>query len=305
MNTIYYTLDVFTQTAFQGAQVAVFPFSSALPESFLARLASEVNLSESVFVSPSETEKNAFKLRIFSPNGEVGFAGHPMLAVAHVLVETGQVKLEGAYTTISLEQNKQTIEVNISAAEGGSTFVQFTLQSSAVIDRYTPPGNELASILSIEERHIDHMFYHTRMASDGVPYLIVPLTSQQAVEDARFDLKAWGQSTAPAMAAQEILLFSGKTKSNDSNFHARLVGPSIGLHEDPPVGSVLPAFAGYLASHDNVKEGTYSFAIDRGTVDTRRSLLNLEMDVKKGRPITLRVGGSSVLISKSELLIKV
>jgi len=135
--------------------------------------------------------------------------------------------------------------------------------------------------------------------------LIVPLTSQQAVEDARFDLKAWGQSTAPAMAAQEILLFSAKTKSNDSNFHARLVGPSIGLHEDPPVGSVLPAFAGYLASHDNVKEGTYSFAIDRGTVDTRRSLLNLEMDVKKGRPITLRVGGSSVLISKSELLIKV
>jgi len=167
MNTIYYTLDVFTQTAFQGAQVAVFPFSSALPESFLARLASEVNLSESVFVTPSETEKNAFKLRIFSPNGEVGFAGHPMLAVAHVLVETGQVKLEGAYTTISLEQNKQTIEVNISAAEGGSTFVQFTLQSSAVIDRYTPPGNELASILSIEERHIDHINCTANLATSG------------------------------------------------------------------------------------------------------------------------------------------
>jgi len=305
MSITYYTLDVFTKTAFQGAQIAVFPFAADLSEELLPFIARELNLSETVFIYPSEGNSNTFKLRIFSPTAEIDFAGHPMLAVAHVLVETGQVKQEGAYTKITLEQNKQAIEVNISAQDSGSSFVQFTLQSSAIVDRYTPPGNELASILSIEERHIDHIFYHTRMASDGVPYLIVPLTSQQAVEEARFDLKAWGQSTAPAMAAQEILLFSAKTKMKGSNFHARLVGPSIGLHEDPPVGSVLPAFAGYLASHDNIREGTYSFAIDRGTVDTRLSLLNLEMDVKKGRPITLRVGGNSVLISKNELLIKV
>jgi Predicted epimerase, PhzC/PhzF homolog len=138
--------------------------------------------------------------------------------------------------------------------------------------------------------------------SGGLPYLVVPVKSQQAVRKARFDIKAWSQSSAPAMAAQEYFYcLSPKTNSADSNFHARLLGPNIGFNEDPPIGSAMPTFAGYLASHDHIREGTYSFAIDRGTTDTRRSLLHIEMDKHASRPVTLRVGGDSVLVSKCEL----
>ncbi|ORU90454.1 MAG: isomerase [Cycloclasticus sp. symbiont of Poecilosclerida sp. M] len=301
MNTTYYTLDVFTDTAFQGAQIAVFPQAGDLPDDALLRIASELNLSETVFIFP--LDESTYKLRIFSPQQEIDFAGHPILAAAHVLAESGQIVLNGDYTSITFKQNAQDVIANISADKQGQKFVQFTLQSSPVVDRFTPTGSELAKLLSIDEGDIDHTTYHTRLVSGGLPYLVVPLKSQVAVRKAKFDLKAWGQSSAPAIAAQEILVFSAKTDTNDSNFHARLMGPSIAFNEDPPIGSAIPSFVGYLASHDHIREGTYSFAIDRGTMDTRRSLLHIEMDKRSGSPITLRVGGDSVLVSKSQLLI--
>jgi len=303
MNSIYYTLDVFTNTPFQGVQTAVFPYAEKLSDESLIDIAREINVPETVFIYPVD-EDDTFKLRIFSPKGEIDFAGHPMLATAHVLLETGQIKLEGAYTSINLKQKTQDIVANISVNDDGAKFVQFTLQCMPVVDRYTPPGSELARLLTINENDIDHSTYHTRLVSDGLPYLIVPLKSQDAVDKACFDLNAWSLSSAPAMAAQEIMLFSSKTNSSDSNFHVRLVGPNIGLHEDPPVGSAMPVFAAYIASHEEIREGTYSFAIDRGMAGKRRSLLQLEMDKHIGRPLTLRVGGDSVLVSKSELLVK-
>jgi len=99
------------------------------------------------------------------------------------------------------------------------------------------------------------------------------------------------------------LLFSKRTDMPDANFHARLLGPNIGHLEDPPIGSAMPCFAGYLSSHEHIREGTYTFTIDRGVPETRRSLLHIEMDKHAGRPITLRVGGESVLVSENKLIL--
>ncbi|RLA40399.1 MAG: PhzF family phenazine biosynthesis protein, partial [Gammaproteobacteria bacterium] len=150
---------------------------------------------------------------------------------------------------------------------------------------------------------IDSRTFHSRLVSVDLPYLIVPLTSQQAVRKARFSLDAWSQSSAPAMAAQEIFIFSGRTSNPDTDFHGRLLGPNIGALEDPPIGSAMPCFAGYLGDHEHIREGTYTFAIDRGTPETRRSLLNIEVDYHTGKPSTIRVGGEVVLVSKNTLIL--
>lgn len=303
MNITYYTLDVFTDTLFQGAQIAVFPEAEQVPDELLGRIAREINLSETAFIYNVEEEENTFKVRIFSPSGEKDFAGHPILAIANVLAETSKISMLSNYTSFTLKQNSQNVTVNISVDDRGKRFVQFTLSSTPIVDRFTPPSHELAKLLSIDENDIDKTNYHTLLVSSGLPYLIVPLKSQATVRSARFDVKAWAESSAPAMAAQEIFVFSAKTDLDDCNFHGRLMGPSISDREDPPLGSAMPTFAGYLASHDHIRVGTYSFAIDRGTLETRRSLLHIEMDKRIGRPVTLRVGGDSVLVSKSELLI--
>jgi len=302
MSHTYYTLDVFTDTPFQGAQIAVFPNADAIDEALLPTIAKEINLSETVFIYP--TDSDAFQLRTFSVHGEIDFAGHPVLAAGHVLVETGQVVLSNKNTAVTFKQNAQDLTVNITKIDDDTCPVQFTLESNPTIDRYTPTKQELAAILSLEESDIDHSDFQALLVSCGLPYLVVPVASQEIVRKARFNVDAWSQSSAPAMAAQEIILFTSKTSSADTNFHARILGPKIGLHEDPPIGSSLPSLTGYMAWHDHLRDGTYTFAIDRGTLDTRRSLLHVEMDKRAGRPLTLRVEGQSVLISKNTLLPK-
>jgi len=302
MSHTYYTADVFTQTLFQGAQIAVFPTAANFDDEQMSLISRELNLSETVFVSPGEQDNN-FKLRIFTPLKEISFAGHPVLATAKALVEEGLITLNDGKATACFQQKAGDLSVNIEQREGEPLFVQFSLTSDPVIDRYTPRASELAALLSIDESDIDTHTFQTRLVSIGLPYLILPLASQAAVRKARFDMKAWSQSSAPAMAAQEILVFSNKTDNSDTDFHARLLGPSIGVHEDPPIGSVMPCFTGYLGSHDAIREGTYTFIIDRGTVETRRSVLAIEMDNHADKATTLRVGGNVVLVSKNSLLL--
>ncbi|MDO9399480.1 MAG: PhzF family phenazine biosynthesis protein, partial [bacterium] len=80
-------------------------------------------------------------------------------------------------------------------------------------------------------------------------------------------------------------------------------GPRIGMHEDPPVGSAMPAFASYLCSFEFLQKGTYTFAVDRGDENYRRSVLNLEMDHKGEDTLTIRVGGAAVMVAEGVMTI--
>jgi trans-2,3-dihydro-3-hydroxyanthranilate isomerase len=166
---------------------------------------------------------------------------------------------------IRLKQNTGPVAINIIARDGQPELVQFSLRPEPVIDRFVPREIEIAEFLNIPVGSIDNKKYQPMMVSCGFPYLVVPLTSYRAVRDARFDLSIWGQTTAPATSAQEILLFSNQTANSAAKFHARLVGPRIGVGEDPPIGSSIPAFTSYLCAQSNARRGSYRFAVDRGT----------------------------------------
>ncbi|MDD1636441.1 MAG: PhzF family phenazine biosynthesis protein, partial [Methylococcaceae bacterium] len=101
----------------------------------------------------------------------------------------------------------------------------------------------------------------------------------------------------------EILLFAPKTPFVDSDFNARLLGPRIGIHEDPPIGSAMPAFASYLCSFEHTRKGTHTFAVDRGDAHMRRSVINLEMDHKGQEQLTLRVGGEAVMFAQGTIFL--
>lgn len=297
----FFTVDVFAERVFQGAPIAVFPRAEAIPETLLPALASELGLSETVFLYPS-TSADRFGVRVFSAAGEVGPAGHPLLAAGSALLAAGLVEPPGNRALpLVLTHAGGDIAVNLGPQRGRACFVQFSLRVEPVLDRYTPTAAELAALLSLAERDIDTRGFGVRLASTGKPYLIVPLVDQQAVDRARFDFDAWSHSSAPALAAQEIFLFSRRTGSRDADFHGRLLGPGIGLREDPPIGAVMPCFAGYLADHESIREGTYTFAIDRGRKETRRSLLHVELDKRRDRPTKVRVGGDTVLVARGTL----
>ncbi|MDF1589825.1 MAG: PhzF family phenazine biosynthesis protein [Gammaproteobacteria bacterium] len=303
MSLSYYVADVFTNKIFSGAQIAVFPHADDLTTEQMALIASEMNLSETVFVSNPNKDNKSRRMRIFSPLAEIDFAGHPIIATAFVLGHSGNVELTEGITPLTFIQNGGEIDVNVTVVEGKPSFVQFATKVTSVIDRYAPSDIELAEFLSISPDEIDKKKYSTRLVSCGFPYLVVPVWNYETARKAKFNHKAWNHSSAPLTAALEVLLFSPKTPYRDANFNARLLGPNIGVHDDPPVGSAMPAFASYLCSFDFTQLGTHTFAVDRGDDKNRRSVLNIEMDHKGKEELALRIGGEAVMVAEGKLYI--
>lgn len=301
MNRQYYIADVFTRDIFNGAQIAVFPNGDGLSDEQMQKIANELNLWETVFVFHPGGDLR--KLRMFSPKAEVDFAGHPVVATAYVLGLCGDIALDDGITSVVFEQNTGPIEVNITSEQGKPSFVQFTSKVSSIVDRFAPSDEELAAFLSISQSDLDHIRYSARLVACGLPYLIVPVWKYETVRKARFDYAAWSRSVAPQTAAQEILLFAPKTPYPDSDFNLRLLGPHIGLDDDPPVGAAVPAFASYLCSFEHTRKGTHTFAVDRGDAHSRRSVLNIEMDHKGKAQLTIRVGGSAVIFAQGTIFL--
>ncbi|MGY6277850.1 PhzF family phenazine biosynthesis protein [Methylomonas sp. MgM2] len=294
----YYIADVFTDRVFNGAQIAVFPNADGLNPNTMAAIAKELNLTETVFVFHRIHAENVRRLRIFSPLREIDFAGHPIIATAHVLAVSGDLALNDHVTKVNFEQNVGSIEVNVTGINGEPHFVQFTRSVSAIVDRFAPSDDELCQFLGLQPSELDHKKYSPRLVSCGFPYLIVPVWQYESVRKARFDYAAWSQSAAPQTAAQEIMLFAPKSPNPDSDFNVRLLGPNIGVKDDPPVGSAMPAFCSYLCSFEHTRKGTHVFSVERGERTSRRSLLQLEMDNKQQEKLTVRIGGQAVIFAE-------
>lgn len=299
----FYITDVFTNRIFNGAQVAVFPEADGLNNKQMALVAEELNLFETVFIFHKEGDENIHKMKIFSPRGEMDFAGHPVVAAAFVLASAGLIEVKEPYTPLVFEQNSGLMNVNVTWKDEEPCFVQFSRKVSPTVDYYTPTVGEIAGFLNIDPGHIDDKKYSPRLVSCGFPYLVVPVYYYETLRKAKFDYAAWSQSIAPQTAAQEILLFSAKTPFQNSDFSVRLVGPSIGQNVEPPVGTAMPAFASYLCSFDHLQKGTYTFGVDRGEEKSRCSMINLEMDHKGEDELNLRIGGEAVMMVKGVMTI--
>jgi trans-2,3-dihydro-3-hydroxyanthranilate isomerase len=291
----YYMADIFTHQVFSGAQVAVFPDANGLNNQQMALVARELNLSETVFLFQGDSNNASWRMKIFSPLGEMDYAGHPVVAAAYVLASTGKINKQEPYSSLEFVQNSGAIDISVSWRGDTPSFVQFSTKVSSTVDYYTPTEAEIAGFLGFDSSHIDQKKYQTRLVSCGFPYLVVPLFYYETVRSAKFNYAAWSQSIAPQTAAQEILLFSPKTPNTDSDFSVRLVGPNIGPHDDPPVGTALSAFSAYLCSFDHLQKGTYVYAVERGEEKIRRSVINLEMDHKGADELALRIGGEAVM----------
>jgi len=306
-NYHYYTADVFTEQAFNGVPIPVFTEASGLNDVQMQQLASELSTNSTVFLFPSDDSPHHKKIRVFSPQQELPAGMHTILAASFVLAEKGFVPLTEQHTPISFDaysaiQGIDKTQTYVSKkTDGAAGLVQQTYHTHAAIDYYTPSTAELAAMLSLTPADIGFDHYKPLIVSCGVPYLIVPIMSYKAIREAKFNEAAWSNSSAPSSLAQEILLFANNTDDNPADFHARLLGPAIAHHEDPPIGGAIAAFANHICSHEHIQTGTHVFGIQRGANDARKSFFFVEMDNNKSHDLTIRVGGYAVLMSTATI----
>ncbi len=304
----YCTVDVFTQTVFSGAQIAVVygakdSNDETLTETQMQSIAAEFNLSDTVFVSAIDASKNQFSLKVFTPHKETGFGSHTIVAAAHVLAHVGQLSLKQKHTPLLLNHRGVDLSVHVSHENGEIQLTQLSLDTAPIVDNYVPSTEDLSELLSLSSRDLELKPFRSLLVSNNGVYIVVPVKNLETIKAAQFNHKAWNQSLAPNTAAQQLLLFCQRGESPGSDFHLKLLGPNIGHQEDPPVGAAIPAFSAYLCAHPHVKKGTYSFIAERGLQSSRQSLLHVELDNKGNDQLTLRVGGNAVVVSEGRMKI--
>lgn len=296
------TLDVFTDTLFGGNPLAVLTDARGLSTEQMEQITREFNLSETVFLLPPEDPANSRRVRIFTPGRELPFAGHPTVGTAFLLAATGMIPLTDGETCIVLEEGVGPVAVTIQVENGAPISAELTAAQAPEFRNDVPSAMEVASVLSLSESDVSTGKFATEAVSCGVPFLVVPLTSRDAVSRARLDRAAFERVLA-GMWAREVFLFDVSAVSGGGVIRARMFAPDLGIGEDPATGSAAVCLAGYLAKR-SADNATLRWTVAQGVEMGRPSTLMISAERRNGAVHAVRVAGESVLVSEGTLRVK-
>ena len=298
----YFTLDVFTDQRFGGNPLAVILDARALTSAQMLQVTREFNYSESTFVLPAETPDTTKRVRIFTPGGEVPFAGHPTVGTAIALVFSGDAPATGESVHVVLGENVGPVPVTVRLTDGVPTWAQL---STAIMPIEKPPmdravvaellGLTLADLMTTDA-------YAPTDTSCGLPFLIVPLATRDAVSRARIVESVFARTLRGTECAM-VMVFAMVHDVPGVDVHCRVFCPDDGVPEDSATGSANAALGGYLAAR-TPRTGTLRWVSQQGIEMGRPSRLEIEVDKTAEGIVAVRVGGSAVLMSEGRLRVR-
>lgn len=291
-------VDVFSEQKYAGNQLAVFLADDSLSSDAMQQIAREVNFSETTFVLSPLPRSGGYDVRIFTPTAELPFAGHPTLGTAYVIQ---QKLLQRAVPEVVLNLAVGQIPVRLSYG----TEQNPSDRPEILWMRQNPPEfaekrtiAELAGVLGLAASDFDDR-YPIQTVSTGLPFLIVPLKTLDALQRIRINrdrYQALVQEDIPA-----IFVFCPETRNPAHQFSARMFAEAWGIPEDPATGSANGCFAGYLAHYCYLGSDRVAVQVEQGYEMGRPALLYLQADRSQDR-IEVLVGGQVVLVAQGEFV---
>ena len=270
----YRTVDVFTDKPFGGNPLAVFREPGKLDAATMQAIAKELHLSETTFVFPPSSSTAAdHRVRIFTPDAELPFAGHPTIGTAFVLAEgkDGTTRLEEGVGVIRVTLREGFVQMD----QPLPTFTGTTITRKAAAE---------ALGLAVEEVRSD---VPIQTGSSGVPFLFVPLANLKAVRRAR----------RPAGLDASVYVFAMSGERSGSQVHGRMFDQGMGIGEDPATGSAQGPLGAYIVAHELVQAApTTRIRSEQGFEIGRPSILDIEVDSAGAAIKAVRVGGRCVAL---------
>lgn len=288
--TNFLIVDVFGERKFRGNQLAVFLNAGGLDGATMQQLAREMNFSESTFVLADHPGEKGWPVRIFTPNAEVPFAGHPTLGTAWVLKH----RLNAPGDALSLDLKAGSIPVSFKSDADGE-LIWMTQIAPDFLRRVEPAL--VAETLGLNLDDLDPNF-PIQEVSTGLPFLLVPLRSLDAAKRARIRGEAYDRLAADGLGA--IFLFCSETEDAANQIHARMFADNFGVPEDPATGSANGCLAGYLVKHRYFDAPSIDLTVEQGVEMGRASRLHLRAIEEQGT-IRIQVGGRVFPVATGEL----
>ena len=169
----YYICDVFTERRFGGNPLAVLPKADGLSDHQMQQITREFNFSESAFVFPAKAG-NTRHVRIFTPAGEIPFAGHPNVGTAFVLASAGEFGEINSSLTVTFEEEAGLVPITISCEEGAIVRCEVAAPESLSLGK-TIAIQLVASAVSLNPEDILTDTHHPQVCSVGLPFVITEL----------------------------------------------------------------------------------------------------------------------------------
>jgi len=290
----FYIVDVFAEEKYTGNQLAVFRDAAEVPGDLMQKIAREMHFSETTFILSDTERDGGYDVRIFTPEAELPFAGHPTLGTAFVIQqEILKTKVDSVILNLGVGQIPVTFEFSENKVDI-LWMKQMAPKFGQSYDR-----EKIANIISIESSTIDERF-PVQEVSTGFFALMVPLKSLDAVKRARINRNLY-DAFVDQGGAPGILVFAPETYNKNNQLNIRFFADALGVPEDPATGSANGCLGGYLVKHRYFGTEKIDIQNEQGIEINRPSLIHIKAE-DKGVSIEINVGGYVIPVAKSELV---
>ena len=274
---------MFTDTAFGGNQLAVFPYAEDIPEALLQKITAEFNFSEVTFVYPPKDPAHTARVRIFTPTSEVDFAGHPTIGTLIALSDLGY-------------SSPMTLELGIGPVEGTVDANGAAFTASQPLERIAEPEPELvAAALGLPEDAIKTDTHAPIQASLGLPFVLVELDTAASLAACDPNLDAIRKGAAQYPAGTDFALFAYVRDGGD--IHSRMFAPLDNIPEDPATGSASATLAALLTE---VLSAPQSLNFTQGVHMGRPSKITASTTQN---PISVTISGQAVQTMAGQFIV--
>ncbi len=286
----YYMLDVFAEEKYAGNQLAVIRNAADIDTATMQKIANDMHFSETTFILSDVSHDGGYDVRIFTPEEEIPFAGHPTIGTAYTIIHE-IIRKPAKAVTLNLKVG----QIPVSVDDDGVLWMK---QKPPVFGRTFRP-EELAEATGVRISDFDDRF-PAQEVSTGLPAAIVPLKTTGALRNARRNQEALDRLNEK-YGIVTLLFFSTEPRHKDNDLSVRVFTYYPSVPEDPATGSANGCLAGYLAKYRYFGDSTIDVKVEQGYEMGRPSLLRLRAAEKKDS-IEVYVGGKVVIVARGELV---
>jgi trans-2,3-dihydro-3-hydroxyanthranilate isomerase len=283
-------LDVFTSRALEGNSVAVFLDGRGLSDEEMQALAREMNLSETTFIlprKPSVERERGMRVRIFTVQEELPFAGHPTLGTAFQLRGSSGAK------EVALDLNVGKVPIRFEETPGQPVFGEMT----QVNPEFGPRHDREAVVRAcgLRDGDVDPSL-PIQTISTGLPFTIVPLRGLDIIRNLSVDMKG-SEEYLGRSGGKYVYFVSRETVDPAARLHARMIFYN---GEDPATGSAAGCAAAWMVAN-GVVEPEKRVLIEQGVEMKRPSRIFVRASRQDDRVVNVRVGGNVVEVLRGEV----
>ncbi|WP_363350767.1 PhzF family phenazine biosynthesis protein [Methylocystis echinoides] len=295
----YHLVDVFTDRRFSGNPLAIVEGADRLSAEAMRAVAREFNLSETVFLCEPRDPVHSARLRIFTPERELPFAGHPTIGTAALLAETRAGDALARHgVVVALEADVGLLRCEALRGRSGVAYAECALPMTPRQAGPAPTAAALAAALSLKPADIGFDAHVPSAFAAGPAFVFAPIGSRAALDRARRAPAAFAAALGDAAG---VFLYTRETVDPAAAVHARMLAQGLGFEEDPATGSAAAAFAAVALAFERPRDGEHEVFIEQGYAMGRPSRITLRMRVENGALAGVAIGGQVMRVGEGRL----